>query len=120
MQYIRSRSLPASEPSPGTFVENSRRYLQPHAYRPSGVDPAGYGRAIVLDGNVYLRPSSINTWRIGVGVTVYEFRGDLYSVGVQGRERISQPMIALALEKNLPHISNDPPFWTPISNKQTD
>ena len=94
VQYIRSRSLPASEPSPGTFVENSRRYLQPHAYRPSGVDPAGYGRAIVLDGNVYLRPSSINTWRIGVGVTVYEFRGDLYSVGVQGRERISQPMIA--------------------------
>ena len=102
VQYIRAGSLPVSDPSPGTFVENARRYLQPHEYRPSGVDPAGYGRAFVLDGNVYLRPSSINTWRIGVGVTLHTFYGDVSTVGVSWGGSFPRPIITHWLQPVLP------------------
>lgn len=104
VQYIRAGSLPVSEPSSGTFVENARRYLQPHEYRPSGVDPAGYGRAIVLDGNVYLRPSSINEWRIGVGITLHIFYGDVSKVGVNWGGAFPQPIITHWLQSTFPAL----------------
>lgn len=93
-QYIGARAINPPDFMVNAIVESQIRFLQVHAYKPSGVDAAGYGNAFIRDRAAHILPSSVNQWRIGVGVTVYELRGDIYSVGVQGHERISQPMIA--------------------------
>lgn len=96
-QYIGARSINPPDFMVNAIVENQIRFLQVHAYKPSGVDAAGYGNAFIRDRAAHILPSSVNQWRIGVGVTVYDFRGDIYSAGVQGHERISQPMIAYGI-----------------------
>lgn len=93
-QYILARPINTPDFVVNAIVENQIRFIEVHAYRPSGVDAASYGNAFIRDRAPHILPSSVNQWRIGVGVTIYEFRGDIYSVGVQGYERISQPMIA--------------------------
>lgn len=96
-QYIGARAINPPDFMVNAIVENQIRFLQVHAYKPSGVDAAGYGNAFIRDRAAHILPSSVNQWRIGVGVTVYDFRGDIYSAGVQGREHISQPMIAYGI-----------------------
>ena len=93
-QYIGARSINPPDFIVNAIVENRIRFIQVRVYKPPGVDAASYGTAFIRDRTAHILPSSVNQWRIGVGVTVYDFRGDIYSAGVQGHERILQPMIA--------------------------
>ena len=63
-------------------VANRDRYIQPLQWLPSGVDGVLYGNAWISDRAKHVLVAAINQWRIGVGVTIYEFRGDIYDVHV--------------------------------------
>lgn len=81
MQHIRAGSLPVSEPSPGTFVENARRYLQPHEYSASGVDRQVTGEHLCLMGMfTYGRVVLIHgVSRVGITLHIFTMRSYLGS-----------------------------------------
>ncbi len=75
-------------------VHNYIRFVEAGRYAEERVDPAEYGKPLVLDRALYFRASSINQWRIGVGVSIYFFVGDIDSVKIERHTVLGRVMVS--------------------------
>lgn len=93
-RFVKPFSLPVTSQVIGGDVEAWVRSLRVARWNDSDTPTTRYGEAVIGLRNRTLFPSSVNQWRIGVGVTVHYFVADVDLAGLGSQLHFGATLIA--------------------------